>query len=73
MLVLSRKVEESILIGDNIEIKVLDVIGDKVQIGISAPKEITVLRSELKETMDENKSSTASISKDALENLFGKK
>lgn len=73
MLVLSRKVEESILIGDNIEVKVLDVIGDKVQIGISAPKEITVLRSELKETMDENKSSTASISKDALENLFGKK
>lgn len=73
MLVLSRKVEESILIGDNIEVKVLDVIGDKVQIGISAPKEITVLRSELKETMDENKNSTASISKDALEELFGKK
>lgn len=73
MLVLSRKVEESILIGDNIEVKVLDVIGDKVQIGISAPKEITVLRSELKETMDENKNSTVSISKDALEELFGKK
>ncbi len=73
MLVLSRKIEESILIGENIEIKILDVTGDKVQIGITAPKEVTVLRSELKETIEENKSSATGVSKDLLQELFGKK
>ncbi|MBE6861079.1 MAG: carbon storage regulator CsrA [Ruminococcus sp.] len=73
MLVLSRKIEESILIGENIEIKILDVTGDKVQIGITAPKEVTVLRSELKETIEENKSSATGASKDLLQELFGKK
>lgn len=73
MLVLSRKIEESILIGENIEIKILDVTGDKVQIGITAPKEVTVLRSELKETIEENKSSATGSSKDLLQELFGKK
>ena len=44
MLVLTRKVEESILIGDDVEIMVLGVSGDKVRIGISAPREIEVFR-----------------------------
>jgi len=50
MLVLTRKVEESILIGDDIEIMVLGVSGDKVRIGINAPREIEVFRKEVKET-----------------------
>ena len=47
MLVLSRKINESIVIADNIRIKILDVNGDKVKIGILAPDDVTILRDEL--------------------------
>ncbi len=48
MLVLSRKSTEDILIGDSIVVTVLEIRGNKVRIGINAPKEIQVLRSELR-------------------------
>ena len=54
MLVLTRKVEESILIGDDVEIMVLGVSGDKVRIGINAPREVEVFRKEVKDTRDGN-------------------
>ena len=47
MLVLSRKKNESIVIGDNIQIEVLKVSGNTVRIGIKAPREVKVLRGEL--------------------------
>ncbi|MEK5040719.1 carbon storage regulator CsrA [Sporosarcina sp. FSL K6-3457] len=47
MLVLSRKTNETIQIGDNIEIRVLEVKGDTVRIGIEAPKSVDILRGEL--------------------------
>lgn len=47
MLVLSRKLNQSIRIGENISISVLRVKGNAIQLGISAPKEIHVVRSEL--------------------------
>lgn len=47
MLVLTRVKEEAIMIGNNIEIKVLDVRGDRVRIGIVAPSEIAVHRKEV--------------------------
>lgn len=47
MLVLSRKVGESIVIGDSIHIKVLDVSGSKIRIGIEAPPSVQVMREEL--------------------------
>jgi carbon storage regulator CsrA len=47
MLVLTRKKHQSIMIGENIEISVLDVIGDKVRIGIQAPREVSVFRKEV--------------------------
>ena len=53
MLVLTRKVEESILIGDDVEIMVLGVSGDKVRIGINAPREIEVFRKEVKDSRSE--------------------
>lgn len=49
MLVLSRKIDESLLISDNIEITILDVVGERVKIGIKAPKNITILREEISE------------------------
>lgn len=50
MLVLSRKVLESIVIGNDIKITVVKVNGDKVRIGIEAPKGVTILRAELVES-----------------------
>ena len=52
MLVLSRKSTERIDIGDNVVVTVLEVRENKVRIGIDAPKEIHVLRSELKEVKE---------------------
>ncbi|MBS7344115.1 MAG: carbon storage regulator CsrA [Caryophanon sp.] len=47
MLVLSRKPNESIIINDNIEVKILSVEGDQVKIGIVAPKSVKVHRQEV--------------------------
>lgn len=52
MLVLSRKEDERIVIGDNISIVVIEIRGDKVRLGIDAPKEIPVHRAEVKERID---------------------
>jgi carbon storage regulator len=51
MLVLSRKLDESIMIGDNIVITVCDIRGDKVRLGITAPTEIPVHRQEVYEAI----------------------
>jgi len=51
MLVLSRKREECILIGDDIEITVVDVRGDTVKLGVTAPKSIAVYRKEVYEAI----------------------
>jgi carbon storage regulator len=47
MLVLTRKSNQSIMIGDDIEVSVLSVIGEKVRIGIQAPRDIPVFRKEV--------------------------
>ena len=49
MLVLTRKLNETIKIGDNIEITVVGIYGDNVRIGIEAPREVKILRSEVYE------------------------
>jgi len=51
MLVLSRQKDESIMIGDNVEITIVDVRGDKVRLGITAPREISVHRKEIFEAI----------------------
>ena len=56
MLILSRKKDESILIGSDIEITVVSVQGDQVKLGIKAPKQVDVYRKELfEEIQHENK------------------
>jgi len=53
MLVLSRKIDERIMIGDQIEISVVDIKGDQVKIGIQAPGHIKVYRQEVYEAIQQ--------------------
>lgn len=69
MLVVSRRIGESIIIGDNIEVNILDISEGIVKIGIEAPKKIKILRKELlKEIESENKESIKNI-EDILKKL----
>lgn len=47
MLVLTRKINQSIMIGDEVEISLLSIMGEKVRIGIQAPREVPVFRKEV--------------------------
>ncbi|HAL14958.1 MAG TPA: carbon storage regulator [Planctomycetaceae bacterium] len=63
MLVLSRHRDESIMIGESIEVRIVDVRGDKVRIGINAPKDVPVHRQEIFQAiLDEVESQTSSNS-----------
>lgn len=55
MLVLSRQKDESIVIGDDVEITIVDVRGDKVRLGINAPREISVHRKEIYNAIQKEK------------------
>lgn len=72
MLALSRKKNEAIIINNNVEITVLEVKGDQVKIGISAPKEVPVYRKEVYLQIQEaNKEAVDVSGMDALKNLLG--
>lgn len=55
MLVLSRQKNESIMIGDDVEITIVDVRGDKVRLGITAPKSVSVHRREIFDAIQREK------------------
>jgi carbon storage regulator len=73
VLVLTRKSRQSIMIGDDIEVSVLSVIGDKVRLGIQAPREIPVFRHEVYLEIQQQKlaarSAAATEVTEALERL----
>lgn len=52
MLVLSRKINQSIVIGDNIEIMLVDIRGDQIKLGINAPKNVKIFRKEVYEEIE---------------------
>lgn len=73
MLALTRKVGESIIIDNNIEITVLEVKGEQVKLGISAPKEIAIFRKEIYvQIQEENKAAASNVEQTAelLKNLL---
>ena len=71
MLALTRKKGESLIINNNIEITVLEIRGDQVKIGITAPKEVPVYRKEVYlQIQEENKASLNVEAAEALKNLF---
>jgi len=55
MLVLSRYKDESIMVGENVEVIIVDVRGNKVRLGITAPKDISVHRKEVYKTLQREK------------------
>ena len=75
MLVLTRKSNESVILGDDIEVKVLDVRGDQVSLGFSAPAEISINRKEVYEAiLAANKEAVgkSAVSLNALRGMFKK-
>jgi len=70
MLVLTRKVGEMLRIGEDIEIKITEISGDKVRIGIEAPAALKILRGELIETIAENIEASRGPAPDTLKKLL---
>ena len=66
MLVLSRRRDETIMIGDEIEVIVVDIRGDKVRLGITAPKSVPVHRKEIYEAIQRENRSAAEMQPDDL-------
>jgi carbon storage regulator len=60
VLIIRRRRGESIVIGEDIEIEILETSPTQVKLGISAPKEVTVLRSEIRVTRDVNRAASSS-------------
>lgn len=71
MLALTRKKGESIVINNNIEISVLEIRGDQIKIGVSAPKDVPIYRKEVYvQIQEETKESMKVDGLEALQNLF---
>ncbi len=69
MLVLSRQRDETIMIGDDIEVTVVDIRGDKVRLGINAPREISVHRKEVYDAIRRDNRAAARVNPDDLSGL----
>lgn len=63
MLILTRKRQQSVRIGEDIVVTVLDVKGDQIRLGFEAPREVTVLRQEVYEAVKESNEKAASMLK----------
>lgn len=71
MLALSRKQGESIMIGNDIEITILEVKGDQIKVGINAPKSVPVYRKEIYTQIQEaNRETVATLDMDSIKKLL---
>ena len=69
MLILTRKVEQAIVINRNVLVRVLSIDGERVKLGVDAPREITVLREELLEEVAGENREAATYSPTSAEHL----
>ena len=73
MLILSRKVDQKIKIGDDITLSIIEIRGDQVKIGVEAPKSVKVFRQEVLEAIQsENIAAATQPSAEQLQRLFSK-
>ncbi|WP_303969756.1 carbon storage regulator CsrA [Sporosarcina ureae] len=72
MLVLSRKAGETIQIADNIKIKILEIKGDTVRVGIEAPKSVDIVRGELIQSIKETNTESLTLDLNWYKNLEDK-
>ena len=72
MLALTRKKGEALVINNNVEVTILEIRGDQVKIGISAPKDVPIYRKEVYlQIQEENKAAISVDSTEILKNLLG--
>lgn len=69
MLVIRRRAGESLLIGENVELEVLDIGANQVKLGIRAPREVPVLRKEIQLTRQQNQAASQTLPPTAIETL----
>jgi len=69
MLVLSRKKDEVIVVGDDIEITLVDIRGDQVKIGVSAPRSVSIHRKEIYDAIQQENKAAAQASKQSVASL----
>ena len=69
MLVFRRRVGETVILDGQIEVQVLEIIGSRVKLGFSAPREVAVVRKELYLTQEENRRAVACPASDSLTRL----
>ena len=69
MLVLSRQRDETIMIGDDIEVTVVDIRGDKVRLGINAPREVSVHRKEVYDAIRRENRAAAQVKPEDISGL----
>jgi|YelNatPaOPRAMG01_1025707.scaffolds.fasta_scaffold156502_2 carbon storage regulator len=69
MLVISRRTGQSILIGEEIEVAVVEITSGRIKLGIKAPRNIPILRNEIQLTGDANRKAASSFSPEAVGNL----
>ena len=74
MLILSRKVDEKIRIGNDITVTIIEVHGDQIKLGVDAPKNVKVFRQEVFEAIQQQNEEAAkqSLSEDVLKNILEK-
>ena len=72
MLALSRKTNESIMLGNDIEITILEIKGDQVKVGVNAPRNVAIFRKEIYlQIQEENKKAAEqNVDRETIEKLF---
>ena len=72
MLLIRRRVGESILLGEDVEIQVIDITPSRVKLGIIAPREVPVLRKEIRLSAEQNRAASVSLNPETIASLVSR-